>query len=473
MSRKWLILTAGACGTFMATLDSSIVNIALPTLTNELASSDLAAGIAKVKWVVISYLLTITCLILPFGRIADQWGRKHVFVLGFMVFTGASALCGLAPTLTALIASRVLQGVGAAMIMANGPAVIAATFAAKERGKALGVMAMVVSAGLIAGPSLGGILIVTMGWRSIFLVNIPVGLLGIYLVWRQLPRDPLPTVRAAFDWAGTVLQAVVLGLLIVLFDPPSISVSGGTPFPVPRLLLGALVLTLGAVFVKVESLADAPLFDLSLLRIRTFWTAIVASFLMFLVYSFIAVLMPFFLETALRLSPRHAGYLMATIPIVNFVVAPLSGRASDQIGSQELSTAGSLLAAVTLFLMAGAGGFGISARTGIASIAVFLGMIGFALGLFQTPNNNAIMGQVPNGKLGVASALLATVRNLGLVIGTGLAVGVFAWRGSLGENVVESLRFSYVIAGGIGVLATIASLGKRRGAYWNQHPEEL
>ncbi|HTL12201.1 MAG TPA: MFS transporter, partial [Bdellovibrionota bacterium] len=341
----------------------------------------------------------------------------------------------------------------------------------RERGTALGVLAMVVSVGLVTGPSLGGILIGELGWRSIFWVNLPVGLAGMSLVAAFVPKDHRAPTRLTFDWAGTVLQAVVLCLMIILFDPPYISVSGGEAIPIPRVILGVLTLALGAVFVKVEGSAEAPLCDLSLLKIRTFWTAIVASFLMFLLYSFIAVLMPFYLEEGLAMTTRHAGYLMAIIPVVNFVVAPMSGRASDRIGSQELSTGGALVAAVTLFLMAGAAGGGLSLSTGPAMIGVFLGLTGMALGLFQTPNNNAIMGQVPHHKLGVASALLATMRNLGMVMGTGLAVSVFAWRRQETGDIIESLRFSYVVAGCVGIFATLASLGKKRGPYWTHPPE--
>ncbi|NDD91515.1 MFS transporter, partial [bacterium] len=176
MSRKWRALASVACGTFMATLDSSIVNIGLPTLTKEFATS-----LSSVKWVVVVYLLAISCLLLPAGRISDQLGRKRTFILGFSVFAIGSLLCGLAPSIPALIFFRVIQGIGAALLMANGPAVITAVFPANERGGALGTMSMVVSAGLVSGPSLGGLLITHIGWRSIFLVNIPVAIFGLYL----------------------------------------------------------------------------------------------------------------------------------------------------------------------------------------------------------------------------------------------------------------------------------------------------
>ena len=169
MLRPWWILSAVACGTFMATLDSSIVNIALPTIQVALDTE-----LSRIKWIVILYLLVITCLLLPFGRLSDLLGRKRIFLLGFSIFTVGSTLCAGGDTLMLLLIARVVQAIGAAMLMANGPAIITQTFDPSERGKALGTLAMVVSAGLVAGPSLGGLLLKYLGWTSIFWVNIPV-----------------------------------------------------------------------------------------------------------------------------------------------------------------------------------------------------------------------------------------------------------------------------------------------------------
>lgn len=464
MPQKWWVLAAVACGTFMATLDSSIVNIALPTLTKELATD-----LTRIKWVVISYLLVITCLLLPFGRLSDQYGRKKVFQLGFVVFTLSSLLCGLVPSLSWLLLARMLQGAGAAMLMANGPAIITSNFPGGERGKALGVLAMVVSAGLVSGPSIGGFLITHFGWRSIFLVNLPVGLAGIYLVHRNVHADAHHRLRAPFDWAGAFLQTVLLLGFMFVVDPPYIAFSGGAPFTIPRLVLAGGLVIFGALFVKIESEAKAPLFDLTLLKNRTFWTANLASFLTFVSYSTLSVLMPFFLEEVMRFTPSQAGLFMTAIPLTVFVVAPISGRLSDRLGSQELSFVGALVGALGLFVMSGAFGPGIHERVSPYGIIVGLCSIGLATGLFQSPNNNAIMGSVPHQKLGVASALLATVRNLGLVTGTGLATGLFSWRFKVTGDFVHSLHFVFFVGGVIGMGAMIASLGKQRGPHHPHH----
>jgi EmrB/QacA subfamily drug resistance transporter len=456
MTHKWWVLAAVACGTFMATLDASIVNIALPTLTK-----DLNCDLFQVKWVVVIYLLGITCLLLPFGKVADIFGRKPVFQLGFLIFTIGSVLCGLAPTLKLLVLARALQALGVSMLMANGPAIITSAFPANERGAALGTLAMVVSAGLLAGPSIGGILIGHIGWRSIFFINIPVGILGMMLAQRHFPAQERRT-PAPFDWAGAFLQCVLLISFIILFDPPNISVSGGQPLPVSRWVIAAVTLFLGAIFLRVEADARAPILDLSLLRNRTFWSANLASFLTFVAYSAVTVLMPFFLEEVMKFSPQTAGLFMTAIPLTIFVVAPLSGRLSDKVGSQELSFSGALIGTIGLFFMSGLFSPGVRPEMGSLEVILSLATIGLATGLFQSPNNNAIMGSVPMAKLGVASALLATVRNLGLVTGTGLATSLFAWRKAVDHDFVPAFHAAFFAAGCVSFLAMLAALAKPR-----------
>jgi EmrB/QacA subfamily drug resistance transporter len=443
----------------MATLDSSIVNIALPTLVKEW-SSDLF----QVKWVVVTYLLIITCLLLPFGRLSDQLGRKRVFMAGYFVFVLGSVLCGLAPSLMALVAFRALQGVGASMLMVNGPAIITATFNAQERGAALGTLAMVVSAGLISGPSIGGFLITTLGWRSIFMINVPIGFFGIFLVYRFIRRDLLSRDCSPFDWAGAVVQAFLLLSLMVIFDPPHISFSGAPALRVSRWAMGGVALLFGLIFIRVESDACAPVFDLSLLRDRTFWSANLAGFLISVAFSSVSVLMPFFLEVVMGFSPSQAGLFMTAIPLTIFVVAPISGRLSDRFGGQQLSFLGALVGAFGLFMMAGVFGKGVHPEISHPNIVICLCLIGFSIGLFQSPNNNAIMTAVAPNKLGVASAFLATTRNLGLAIGAGLATGLFTWRNEMTGDFVGSLHTTQLVSGVIALGAVFASLSKQLGS---------
>lgn len=459
MTPKWWVLASVACGTFMATLDSSIVNIALPTLTK-----DLGPDLYRVKWVVIVYLLVITCTLLPLGRLSDQVGRKPIYQIGYFVFILGSALCGLSPHLGWLVVFRVIQGIGASMLMANGPAIISSTFLPRERGAALGTLAMVVSAGLVSGPSIGGFLIGHFGWRSIFWVNIPIGAFGILLVHYFVKREISAKTTHAFDWAGAFIQTLLLFLLMLAFDPPRISISGGIPRPIPGWVLGVLIPFLALIFILVEREVKFPLFDLTLMRNRTFWMTNLAGFLTFIAYSSVSFLMPFFLEEVHHFSTQKAGAFMTAIPLTIFVVAPIAGRLSDRLGSQRLSAAGALVGAVSLLLMAGVVGSGFHEHTGDFGIILGLCAVGLATGLFQSPNNSAIMGAVPSNKLGVASAVVATVRNLGIALGTGMATAVFNWRHVKTGDFVSAFHITLLSAGIVAVGALFVSISKRGGA---------
>lgn len=460
MSHKWWALAAVACGTFMATLDSSIVNIALPTLMQEFN-----ADLASVKWVVVVYLVAISCLILPAGRLSDQLGRSKTLVLGFTIFTLGSLLCGMAPHIGALIAFRIIQGMGASLLMANGPAVITAAFPKEERGTALGTMGMVVSAGLVSGPALGGVLIGNMGWRSIFWVNLPVGIAGLIMAARYVEDALSESSRFRFDWKGAILQALVLILFLAAFDPPE--VHWIQIFPILnelRWFTGFVALMLFVLLLRVEGRAEAPLFDVSLLKIRSFWMSNLSSFLLFVAYSSVSVLMPFFLQKVLKFAPEQSGFMMTAIPLTIFVVAPISGRLSDRLGTRGLSSLGALVGGVTLLGMAGFFGRGIHSDTESPMLVLALCLVGMATGLFQSPNNSAIMSAVPLDRLGVASALLATIRNLGMVIGTGLATALFGWRLHATAQVADlsaAVQFTFSVSAAVAFLAAFVAFMRR------------
>ncbi|MEK7690137.1 MAG: MFS transporter, partial [Bdellovibrionota bacterium] len=294
MRKSWLALAAVGCGTFMATLDTSIVNVALPTIT-----LDLDTTLGEVRWVVIAYMLAISCLLLPAGKIADLFGRKKVFQAGYLVFTAGSALCAVSQDIVGLVAARIIQGVGAAFLMANGPAIITQSFPAKSRGTALGIMGMVVSVGLVTGPALGGFLVTHLPWNVIFAVNLPVGILGFVLAQLYVRREHVnPAVAAkrlltdSFDWLGFGLQSIFLISFIAAVDPPRfqsmvetthvvVTSSGMVHAGLVRWISAAIAGATGIAFLWQESRSKAPLMDMALFANGTFAFSCLSAFLLF------------------------------------------------------------------------------------------------------------------------------------------------------------------------------------------------
>jgi len=325
-SRKWLVLSAVAMGIFLATIDGSIVNVALPTLVTALN-----ADFAVVQWVVLSYLLTITTLLAVVGRLADMYGRKQLYNSGFVVFTIGSLLCGLAPSVGWLIGFRVLQGVGAALILALGLALVTEAFPPQERGRALGIA---VSIGIVTGPTLGGIIIENLSWHWIFFVNVPIGILGTYLVWRNIPVTRPPGGQA-FDFGGAA--TLFLGLLGILLGLTTGQQEGFTSpqalglFAFGLFFLGALVF--------IQRRHPQPIIDPVLFRNRLFTINLITGLLVFIGLGS-SVLIPFYLETVLGYGVQQVGLLLAVVPIALGIVSPISGVLSDRVGSRPISALG-------------------------------------------------------------------------------------------------------------------------------------
>lgn len=491
---KWLILAAVACGTFMATLDSSIVNVALPSITDAFNTT-----LSHSRWVVISYLFSITGLLLFFGKLADVLGRKFIFNLGYLVFTVGSLFCALSTSIEQLILARGFQGFGAAMLMANGPAIITAAFPSTERGKALGTLAMVVSLGLAAGPTLGGFIVSHLGWPTVFYINIPLGFLGAYMVyifvpvalgshkeqstfereqrlnWKSRVRLSLNKLRY-FDWLGTILWIIIQVGYSLAIDSENVM---GLALPLQKLIvfssIGLLIL-----FLIWEWSVQEPVLNLSLFRSRTFLYSNISSFFSYLAISSIMLLLPFYLQTIRGFAPDQVGLFMTVIPLTIFFVAPVSGRLSDRHGARILSFLGMSSLCASLLLL--------SVRNGILSqfssygVVLCLSLAGIGIGLFQSPNNNAIMGAVAKNHLGVASALLATVRNFGMVSGAALSTTIlmyfyhrkvsFLTRGAaipFPEEFISSMQHTFLFLGLICLIGVFTSLSKEKHEHQNRH----
>lgn len=443
----WWALSTVALGTFMSTLDSSIVNVSLPVILRYFRSD-----LATVQWVVLAYLLTITSLLLSFGRLADIWGRKRVYTIGFGVFTVGSLGCALAPTIGALIASRAFQAVGAAMIQANGLAITSAVFPEQQRGRALGIQGTVVATGTTLGPTIGGLLSGSFGWQANFLVNLPVGLIGIGLALLVLEERRISVRRqgaqARFDPPGAALASLTLVTLLLALNRGA-RVGWGQPAIVALFAVAALGL---AGFLATERRVAAPLISLALFRIRSFATGSSAAFLSFLAISANNFLMPFFLQLALGFSPAKAGFLLTPTSLTLAVVAPLSGWLSERLGARVLSSVGLSISSVALFLLSR-----LTPGVHYADVLGRLVLLGVGMGLFNSPNNSAVFASVPRAQYGVVGGFISMVRNSGQAIGQAIAgaVVVSAIAPVVGGGGLDALRTS--IGGGTDTAPLLAA----------------
>jgi len=410
-ARRRNVLAAVGVGAFMSALDGSIVNTVLPVV-----SGQFRVDVTAIEWVVTVYLLVQSGLLLSFGRLGDMRGHKSIYLSGYALFVGASALCGFAPGVTFLVAARAVQAIGASMLIANSPAILTHVFPASQRGRVLGLQSTMVYLGLATGPPLGGWLTSLISWRAVFYINVPVGLLAFLLSWRFIPRDE-PGKRERFDVAGAATY--VFGLVALLLALNQGQEWGWTSAPV----LGAAVVgaAMLGVFAFLELRHRAPMLDLTLFRRRAFTAPVLSAVLNYMGTSSTFFMVPFYLIQGRGLSPGQAGLLMTAQPIVMATTASFSGSLSDRIGSRIPATIGMVVLAVGLFLLSRLGG-----AAPFGAVAAVLAVVGLGVGLFTSPNNSAVMGAVPQERRGVASGVLATARTLGNVLGVGIAGAIYA-----------------------------------------------
>jgi len=407
---KWLVLFNVGLGTLMTTISAGVTNTALPFI-----ATDFNVSLEIVQWVVSAYLLVIASILPIFGKAADIKGKKIIYRTGLLVFTTGSILCSFAPSALMLIIFRIVQALGASMIMANTLAIISSVFPDTERGQALGISNTVVAIGTLLGPSIGGFLIDLFDWRSVFWFVVPIGIVAYITSYKILPELKPQKADVEFDGTGALLFTISM----ILF---TLGISNGNEYSWNSYVIGAIILSIvfAVIFIFNEKRHASPLIDLSLFQNKMLVCGILANFFSFLGLISINFLMPFYLQEVLALPASEMGIMLTAIPLAMGITAPFAGRIADKIQPSYVATCGlvvSLLGQLSLL--------GLGLHSLKMDIYLRLFIIGVGRGAFHAPNNSAIMGSVAESKFGVVGSLISLVRNVASVLGIALTVSVF------------------------------------------------
>lgn len=448
-------LASLALPVLLSSLGTSIVNVALPELVVAFETS-----FQSVQWIVLAYLLVITSLVVSAGRLGDIFGRRRSLLLGIALFTGASLLCAVAPALWQLILARGLQGLGAALMMALSMAMVGETVSQARTGRAIGLLGTMSAIGTALGPSLGGLLIAGAGWRSIFLINLPLGLLAWWLAYRQLPEDRNHPAKAdaGFDVAGTLLLAASLAAYAL-----AMTLGQGRVDRLNMVLLVLFACGIG-LFVRAEAKARSPLIRLDLLREPQFGSSLAQSALVSTVMMTTLVVGPFYLARGLGLDAAQLGVVMSAGPLVAALSAAPAGRIADRFGAHSvacLGLVGMLAGALALATL--------PAAFGVPGYLAPLLFMTASYALFQTANNTSVMREVGPGQRGVVSGMLNLSRNLGLITGASVMGAVFAAASASPDiaaahaaAVAGGMRTSFAVAAALVLAAIAIAAGARR-----------
>ena len=405
---KTAAAVVAALAAFLAPFMSSSINIALPSIGREFGASALLLG-----WVATSYSLAAAMCLVPFGRLADLFGRKMIFFWGVVVNTISSVLCAAAPTATVLIAFRIVQGVGMAMIFSTATAILTSVYPASERGKALGINVAATYLGLSLGPVIGGVMTQQLGWRSIFWFNLPLGVLILALVLWKIKGEWADAEGERFDGMGTVLFSLSLVLLMYGFTRLPSGPGAG--------LLAAGIVGL-MLFFRWERKAEHPVLDVRLFaRNRVFAFSNLAALINYSSTSAVGFLLSLYLQYIKNMKPQEAGLVLIAQPVIMTLFSPLAGKVSDRIEPRVVASVGMAISGAGLLLLTFVNG-----ASSIGFIAGSLALLGFGFALFSSPNTNAVMGSVEKKHYGIASATLATMRLTGQMGSLGIAMMLFS-----------------------------------------------
>ncbi|WP_160680741.1 MFS transporter [Clostridium sp. C8-1-8] len=472
---KWIALSCTTIGALISVMSGSTLMIALPIIMK-----DLNAGMGIVTWILMGYMLVLTILVPSIGRIADMVGRKKLYVSGFAVFTVASLLCGLSQSGVMLLVFRLIQGVGGSLMVANSTAIVTDAFPKKELGRALGINSMIISVASVIGPILGGFL-VNFGWRSIFYINIPIGIVGTLWAAIQLKEVSNLPEKQKFDFKGTIV--FTLGMLSLLIALTLGSFSGWLNMNVIVLIVAAIILI--ALFVNIESKIKYPMLDMRLFKNRILAFAYASNFFNGIARGAVTFLLVFYFQGIKGIDPIIAGMLLTPLAISMMLISPISGILSDKYGSRALSSVGLGISALGLL-----GFMFIKENSSMTSLVISMLVMGLGSGLFFSPNTNSIMGSVPADKRGVAAGVRTMLNNAGTVLSIALSMAIIASSVSpeamqalfVGTQVgaegiaigkfIGGLRLAFTISFIFSVIAAILSYLRGPEVKWEENVEE-
>lgn len=423
-----LILIALGMFTFMSTLDGSIVNIAMPVM-----SKSLHVSISQIEWVVSIYLMTISSLLMFFGRLGDTVGKTVIFRIGTAVFLLGSFLAGVNLGLPFLLGARVIQAIGAAMTMSNSFGITTSTFPMEQRGRAMGVIGTFVALGSVAGPAIGGLILNYLPWNYIFWINVPIGIIAIIAGAIALPKSEVTQKNDNLDWIGTLLFMIfVATFFYALLQGPVV----GYTDPV---VISTFVISLFAIamFIYVETHTKNPLLDLSIFKIADYSLGLLAALFVFINGFFFNVLIPYYLVNARGYSSGYSGLLMSIVPLTMIVFGPLGGVLADKFGGPRITVLGlsTLLISQILIMF-------YNLQTPIWFFIIGTVLAGIGTGLFQSPNNAVVMSAVPFNRLGIAGSVNALARNLGMILGVSLSTSsLFLVMSAISHHTISSYPY--------------------------------
>ncbi|MBV9121050.1 MAG: MFS transporter [Chloroflexi bacterium] len=407
---KWVVLITTTIGVAMASLDNSILTISLPDIMHSVNAS-----VVEVMWMVMGYSLIITALLLPFGRLADMKGRVRLFNAGFVLFTVASALCGLSQTGSQLVLFRLLQGIGSAFLFSNSVALLTDAFPANERGMALGVNMMCATSGFIMGMVFGGVITQFLGWRYIFFVNVPIGIFAAGWCFLKLRESSDPDREARFDIGGIVSFPLAVACILAALTFVTLGQWGSNTTD----LLFAAGAALLVLFFMIERRVREPMMDLTLFRIRLFWAGNSALFLNALSRGATMFIMSWYFQAVLQDEPVIAGLKVLPLALIMGLAAPVAGRLADRLGSRLLATMGLMGTCVAMLWMST-----FEVHVAYPVLAAALVILGASNAFFNTPNTSAVMSAVPAGRRGVAAGTRTLLLNSGQTMAIALTMAI-------------------------------------------------